>query len=59
MEKYAPLAKRKDDERNCHPEVAGPDGNGPEHQKGRCSANGSISSELRERVQSLRGGREK
>jgi len=54
MEEYGPLAKRKNDKRNCHEEVAVPDGNGPEHQEGRRRADGTVASELSERVQSLR-----
>lgn len=54
MEKYTPLAKRKDDERDCHPEVARPDGNDAEHQEGRRCADRTVASELSERVQSLR-----
>jgi hypothetical protein len=57
MEKYTPLAKRKDDERNCHPEVARPDGNDPQHQEGRRGTDRTVTSELGKRVQSLRGER--
>ena len=54
MEEYGPLAKRKDDKRNCHEEVAVPDRNGPNHQKSRRRADGTVASELSKRVQSLR-----
>ena len=54
MEKNTPLAKRQDDERHCYPEVARPDGDGPEHQKRRRGPDCSVAGELSERVQSLR-----
>jgi len=55
MEEYTPVAERKDSKRNRHQEIAIPDGNGSEHQEGRRRADGTVASELSERVQSLRG----
>ena len=57
MEQYSPLAEREYDERNGHEEVAVPYGNGPEHQKGRRCADGTVARKLGERVQSLRDTR--
>ena len=48
MEKNTPLAKRKDDQRHCYPQVARPDGDGPEHQKRRRGTDCSVASELSE-----------
>jgi hypothetical protein len=53
MKEDTPLAKRKDDKRNRHREVAVPDGDCPEHQQGGRGADGTVARELSERVQSL------